>query len=765
MGMSKKHLSRVSIFSCAMVLAALALGSCLNPISFDINSLPRIPVEVTGSISINDTAVLWLINRTKTVEIREFTVSRPRGDNEAAEDYKYPKKTMDKPGPGSSLASYHIPTAAEFTLTIVCRDTEDDTTGVLGPYTVQFPRAQDYRYYLYWTIDGEIVLINEDRMEELPPDPDPEVNFSPSPPSNAAPQTLAVLNVTLDQDLNSVEFKKESAVGGDVIYLLEDRPLAEDQARVLLDTGSYAAKAAYTDKNGVPQTINKTAIVTKEEGGMAGNYLFFYKVKGGGYDLSPTWPPLSNDAAGENSVIGALTDTQGILQVTNKAKGTESIDSIQKIRIKDKINDKEYPADGSSGPYMLGGEVNQYIVEEGAVSVFFKPMDPYPYGGVISRTIKAKQITALNYTGALADSQDQEPPSGQGLIRITNNSTAPVVKVMVYNRAAPDKFQTIDYDKFIPSGGIGSGSTGRVLAGGSDFPLNSSYQVIKVQLTTPKGPAVVERLAFLSGKIVDVAITEDSLYKGQSSDDGIQMGAKITVKNNTAASVVGIRIYDKAKPKDSPDSSWIFPLDIPPGGTRSFQIPRTSDFPIEEDAQYAAELVVVGYGEHEGFIEKQFEEGGGLYSSIPDSPVRTVTLNQGDLVPGMVFKAVESIGTAAPYKLVSSTEKNDVDEEVLKAGGGGTVNLSHGIGLQFTPANASKKSPIKWSVKSAHTDYVSVNNDGVLMVKGVAPSGNRIVTLQAVIEGAGENEEPFTGTVPIELVYDLKKTITIYFPW
>jgi hypothetical protein len=761
--MSKKHLSRVSVFSC--VIAALALGSCLNPVSFDVNSLPRIPVEVTGSVSISDVAVLWLINRTKTVDVLELTVSRAKGDNETVEDYKYPKKIKNRPGPGSSLASYHVPTEAQFTLTVVCRNSKDDTTGVLGPYTVQFPRAQDYRYYLYWTTTGELVLIDEARIEELPQDPDTEVNYPPTPVSNVELQTLVVLNVTLDQDLNTMEFKNENAAAGDsVIYLLEDRPLAEDQARVLLGAGSYATKAAYTDRNGSPREISKTTIVTKEDGSMAAktNYLFFYKVKGGGYDLSPVWPPLSNDAAGENSVIDALTDTQGILQITNKAKGSEPVDNIQKIRIKDKINDKEYPAAGSSAPYMVSGDVNQYIVEEGTVSVFFKPMDPLPYGGVISRTIRAKQITTLNYTGALADNQDQEPPAGQGLIRITNKSTAPVVKVMVSNRTAPDKFQTVNYEKFIPSGGIESGATGRVLAGGNDFPLNSSFQLIKVQLTTAKGSVEVERLAFLSGKIVDITITEDSLRGGgQISDGGIQLGAKITVKNNTTAAVVGIRIYNK----DSPDSFWLFPLDIPPGETESLQIPRTDDYPIEEGAQYAAGLVIAGYGGSEGSIEKQFEEGGDLYGVIPNSPLKTVILNQDDLLPGMVFKAVKSIGTSTPFSLVSQTKNNDAGVEVFKNGGGAVVNLSNGIGLQFTPADASKKSPIKWTVKSAHTDYVSINGDGVLTVKGVAPKGNRNVTLQAVIEGAGENEGPFTGTVALELIYDLTTSIDIYIPF
>jgi hypothetical protein len=755
--MSKEQLSRVSAFFFIMILAAVMLGSCLNPVSFDEDSLPRIKVEVSGSISINDVAVLWLINRTKTVEVQELTVSRPKGDNEAAEDYKYPKKTMDMPGPGSSLASYHVPTEVQFTLTLVYRDTKDNKTGILGPFTVQFPRAKDYRYYLYWTVDGQIVLVNEDKMQELPPDPNS--NYPDLPPSSADAQTLVVINVTPDQDLDQIEFEKEAAAGSGLTYLLEDRPHAKDQARILLDTGSYTTTASYT-RSGISQTIGpKTTIITKEEGSMAfkTNYLYFYKVRTGGYDLSPVWPPLSNDAADENSIIDALTDTQGILQITNGAEGSDALDIIQKILIDGTV----YPSGDSPAAYMVPGDVNQYIVEAGTISVSFKPMDPHPYGGLISRTIRANQITTLVYTRALAGGLDEAPAAGKGLIRITNNSSAPVVAVTVSNRSEsdPGKIQLINYDKFLPAGGIASGSVGRVVAGGEDFDLDDGLQLIQVHLETPKGPVSVERVAFLNGKIVDIVITEESLTKDdKDSDGGPQPGATVKVVNNTAATIQTVYIYDKA----DQTSASIYFVNVPAHAERSFKVLSNDYLSIVEGHQYAAALMYSISGKLAGGnIPIEFDNGlNDLYSLTPDTHIRTITLNK---LPTNFVPVVAITTKTNPYEFstwvkYNKTGNGGLGEVVLAQSEGSPMNqlnllTDSSFGLKVLPTNATKQSPIVWTVVSGPSNCVKIDS-GVLEVIRVAHVNDNVLTLKALIKGAGEGEIDFVeDTIQIRLVY------------
>jgi hypothetical protein len=739
-----------------MILTALVFGSCLNPVSFDENSLPRIKVDITGSISINDVAVLWLINRTKTVQVLEFTVSRDRAANEAEEDYAYPKKIKDMPGPGTSLASYHAPTEAMFTLQIAYRDTRSGDVGALGPFTVQFPRAQDYRYYLYWTEDGELVMVNEDKMQELPPDPDE--NFPDPHPSSTDAQTLVVVNVTPDQGLDMLEFTLNTDVNP-AIYLLQDRPRAKDQSRILLGSGSYETKAYFTDKAGSShETDPKTTIITTEGGSMAvrTNYLYFYKVTGGGYGLSPTWPPIPNDASEGNSILDALNDDQGILQITNKAEGTEAIDILQKIS----INGTLYVADNDhpTYPYMVPGDVNMYPVDVGIAQVSFKPMDPHPFGSVIPRTINSKQITTLDYTRILA-SLDQEPPAGQGLIRITNNSNAVVTRVKVFSTQNRDgDWKTYYPDEFTPPYAIQYGNMGRVLVGGAELPLDpGTLQIIQVQMENVEGSALLERVASLSGKIVNIIINEDSLTGGKDSDGNTNPGSKVTVINNTTTSttILAAYVFDKTNQGSNYSVGMMAGgISSPPSTSQSFLVRNNINFPIVEGAQYAARLYVTG-NNAVGYIDKDFEEGSDLYSLTPESHVRTVRLNQGDLLPGLVesFVPITSIGVAAGTDEVLSLTESDL-------GGGnpqliykGSVNL-RSI-LVFNPAGATKTSPITWSVQSGG-GYFSLNSDGVLTVTGIAPTSPHSVTLRAVIQDAAGsviNKTPFTDDITIKLIY------------
>jgi hypothetical protein len=754
--MSKEQLSRVSVFTSAMILIALVFGSCLNPVSFDEDSLPRIKVDITGSISINDVAVMWLINRTKTVEVVEFTVSRERAENESEEDYAYPKKIQGMPGPGTSLASYHTPTEALFTLSVAYRDTRDGSMGALGPFTVQFPRAQDYRYYLYWTQDGELVMVNEDKMQELPPDPDE--NYPDPHPSSADAQTLVVVNVTPDQGLDMLEFTLNTDVNP-AIYLLQDKPRAKDQSRILLGSGSYETLAYYTDKSGAAhETDPKTTIITGETGSMAvrTNYLYFYKVNGGGYALSPTWPPIPNDASDGNNIMDALNDDQGILLIRNKAEGTEAIDIIQKISINGElfVADPDHP----TYPYMVPGDENMYPVDVGIATVSFKPMDPHPFGSVIPRTINSKQITTLDYTRILA-SLDQEPPAGQGLIRITNNSSAVVTRVKVFSTLNRDgDWKTYLSDEFTPPYAIQYGNMGRVLVGGDDLPLDpGTLQIIQVQVETIEGSALLERVASLSGKIVNIIISEDSLTGGKDSDGNTNPGSTVTVVNNTTTSttILGAYVFNKANRGSNYSVGMMAGgISSPPSENQSFLVRNNINFPIVEGAQYAARLYVTG-NNAVGYIDKDFREGSDLYSLTPESHVRTVILNQEDLPSGMVesFVPISSIGVPAGLEEVLSLTESDFGGGNPQLTYKGSVNL-RSI-LTFNPPEATKTSPITWSVRSGG-GYSSLNSDGVLTVTGIAPASPYPVTLQAVIDDAAGsviNKTPFTGEITIKLIY------------
>ncbi|MDR0582798.1 MAG: hypothetical protein LBG57_00390, partial [Treponema sp.] len=55
------------------------LASCLNPIGFDPSGLAiKIQAEVSGELDVRSTdyAVLWVINRTGSVDVENMTITR-----------------------------------------------------------------------------------------------------------------------------------------------------------------------------------------------------------------------------------------------------------------------------------------------------------------------------------------------------------------------------------------------------------------------------------------------------------------------------------------------------------------------------------------------------------------------------------------------------------------------------------------------------------------------------------------------------------------
>jgi hypothetical protein len=730
------------------------LGACLNPVNFTEDSLPRIPVDVTGSleVTISDVAVMWLINRTKTVDVREFKIERPKGANETDEQYIYPKTYDGRPKAGSSLASYHNPTEAIYTVSVVCED-ENKNIKVIPPFEVQFPKPQDYRFYLYWTVNGDLVLVNEDKMQELPPDPDNNYTDVGPNPSSVNAQTFVVLNVTADQNLDGVEFYKNPST-----YVLANEPKARDQKMILLGSGPYVAQAHYT-RGGTPYTTTeKNVTVAKEDGSMAvrTNFVYFYKTKDGDYQLSQNWPPIPNDASDENKPEDALLETQGILEIRNNAVPNNPHSLIARIN----INGDEYPNNTDTGSYMgPGDDPKRYILNVGPVTVMFRPTDQTFYGQVSNREIVSRQVTVLSYTNDLGNpfAFPEDTGNGSGLIQIQNNTTGVVVSVAVSNQSNVIGQLQIDYEDFVPPYAINYGKIGIVpVVGTGEVPLEDGrLQRIDVQLETVDGLVTVTRLAALKDQIVTIVLNEDSLNPGGNSSGG-RYGSKVVVKNQTTTStnILGMYVYNK----DNVGSSAMYYLDIPspPSSQKNLYVLSTVGLPIASGEQYAARLSVYGNGQI-GLIEKEFDEGTDLYSLTPDSHIRTITLNQSDLPLGLieVFIPVEDITiTPDPYTLTSYVE-TDPDGGNPALVYTGAMNLNQSVVVE--PLDATKKGPISWQVVSGGgSQYVSLNSSGVLTVVGIAPAGSRRVTVQATIADAAgtlQAKQPFTTEIYIDLAY------------
>jgi hypothetical protein len=750
--MTKGKIFKFSLLSCvaAALLLALGLGSCLNPISFDESMLPTIKVDVSGTIKIDDVAVFWLINRTKNVDVLEFNIDRQKLPGEADEDYLYPKNVEGMPEAGTSLASYHTPSETLYQISVAYKNKDTQITGT-KVLTVQFPRAQDYRYYLYWTVGGDLVLVNEDKMQELSPDPDE--NWPDPQPSSVNAHTLVVFNTT-DQNLDGIRFVRASGTSMGSTYLLQNKPRAKDQARILLSSGDFDTTAVYT-KNNVQESVGpKTTIITAEAGSMAvrTNYLYFYKTISGGYSLSPVWPPIPNDASTDNSPEDALADDQGILEITNNAIPQRDHDLVARVN----INGDQYPNSTNNSPYLVPGDVIKYILPVGTAYVSFKPVDQSYYGLTMERQITAKSVTKLSYTNSLGSTIffPEDQGYGAGLIRITNNTTGVVGSVTIIDRQNLSNFFSIPWEDFTPPYPIQYAKVGLVPVHGTvDLPLTTeANQIVQVLLETNDGIVVVEQRAGLKDQTVDIVINNDSLRPSS------RIGSKVTVTNSTSfpTNIMGMYVSNNS----NLTASAVYYLDIPNAGanSKSVYVLSADGVPIVENQTYKAFLSVYGNGNF-ALIEKPFSPDSILYSTDPDTHLRYITLTDADLPPELkeTFVAVTGITTTPTNYTVNVRYKTDLNGNNPVVTYSGDFNLKNVVTVE--PSNASVKAPIEWRLQSGGADKVTVNSDGSFRVDQgdrFVPAGERTVVVEAVIRNAvGDvtNKTDYTGTVNIYLVY------------
>jgi hypothetical protein len=757
--MTKERRFWFPLVFCLVAVAPLFLGTCLNPLDFNTENLPRIPVDVSGSldVSIKDVAVFWLINRTKDVDVTSLTVHRGQADNETADQYVYPKHYANLPKAGKSLASYHTPTELYYTVSAIWKRNNGEL-GAIDALHIQFPRAIDYKYYLYWTKAGDLVLVDETMLQQLPPDPDlnwPDSNFGPD--SAGSTHTMVVLNVTQDQGIDEVKFTK-----GSCTYAIVQEPRARDQEMIYLDAGSYDTTISYT-KNGVQTTIGpKTAIVTQELGSMAvkTNFLYFYKTNNGNYQISQTWPPIPNDASAENRPEDALNENQGILEIVNNAVPNNPHALIARIL----INNNEYSNSINTSSYMAPGDPpRRYILPAGPVFVSFRPTDQTNYGQISEREIRPREVTTLSYINDLGNpwTFPSNSSDGAGLISIENKSNGVVLSAAVYNPGDMLRSITTGYEDFTPPNPIHFNQTGLVeVIGTPEVKLNdpqiTGLQVIHVVLQTTEGLVVVERYGKINGNIVPVIITDNDLKPGN------RVGSKVTVVNGTSSGrIMGMYVYDRTNNSSLISIGAAYSLDIPAGGSKNdIYILSTTGLPIMAGHTYKAAFAVSFNNRIALSREVGFSPDDLLFSPTPDTHTRTITLTDSDLPPDP-FIAVTGIKPISNDLRVTSVVDTALDGTIIgfRHGYQGGINLNQSVAVE--PDKATTKSPINWQITGGTgSSYAAINN-GVLTVAGYPPdkSTGKTVTVKASIPGAGPGKGNFTSdniTITMDYLYMIK---------
>jgi hypothetical protein len=169
------------------------LVTCLSPVQFDPSKGLTVNTVLSGEIDtwLKDNSVLWVVNKSKTVDILSLKINRD--DEDPTYPISYPPGDIYRTGiavpHGTSLASYHKPAPHNpipWYVIEIMYSTENMTFpkeapawwnnsyGInygtyppSGPYhtiTVrkQMPRGMDYVLLFYKTRDGDLMVVDED---------------------------------------------------------------------------------------------------------------------------------------------------------------------------------------------------------------------------------------------------------------------------------------------------------------------------------------------------------------------------------------------------------------------------------------------------------------------------------------------------------------------------------------------------------------------------------------------------------------------------
>ena len=388
----------------------LSLISCLNPIGFSPDMLPKIDINLSGEIETTDVthAVLMLSNRSKTVDVTRVVITQPENSETRIEFEGRPRHLTTK-------AQYLKPSDKEYSVHIWYDDTKKGEFNKELFATVSTPLPRE-TYWLYiYRNNGNEVIVDRDQNK----DPDVTDSGNPDPQDDdegegTIPGTIpernrnkigvfVVLNMTRAQDIGKVKFASGSntAASDYRSYYIHNEPKHGDQQSIGLKQGSWPVTAYYTVGGVEKNTSTKNGVVMPMNDPMSlrTNFMYFYQKKaqyGGGFDITPIWPPVPNDADedgnfNEEDMVG---DGQGILRITNKS---ETGKVLKRITINGEQNEVT----------MVKDDVMKFILGTGTVNVSFRPQGQNFDGLTIPRVIKERKITDLAYYDNLSNPDDQ----------------------------------------------------------------------------------------------------------------------------------------------------------------------------------------------------------------------------------------------------------------------------------------------------------------------------------------------------------------------
>jgi hypothetical protein len=783
----KKYLLILSVLS---VLSGLLLG-CLNPIGF--NPEGKINVDITGKITVdpNDTAWLIVQNNTASLDVyrvdvlvveekldqksetlvsrvtdkpmaasekqialvpnkeSEYTVRlwyqernpkltapQPNSDNNPDWDWGVPKPLNGRPYPDAlKVIDIACPVRGEYVVHLYRKT--DGTVGVARPGESMndhdlgdtiIGRMPDFvdekdifnHINVEYNVNNEFEFKYEGLINTLL-DIEKRANYG----------LLVIKNLTKDIDLTKMEFgwfenqaaaRTANITDAEKFYAMLPGPYREDQLSILLSPANWETVFNY----GTNQTVRKTSVVSTGHE----SYLYFYKTKSGGVNVSNVWPPVPNDAHDGNTDPNVICgENEGVLRITNK-----SSKFIQEIR----WGGNNVPLDPAhaSNPVPPGGNIGDLVLPAGTENLAFRVAGSAEFGREFSFTIVAQKINNVIYTD---DFESEIPPDGGSIIRITNNNTNSQtwVQAVQIEDTSDQHYRLVNTAEFEPAGIIGpNGGFAKIkLTGTTELPIVDGHQYrIDVLVNTPDGTIRVTTFAHLYNRVVPITIGNIEI------DTNKKLPGTVKMSNQSDADIIGMDIIDSTDNNNhygvlSGRFSTGRPV-VSGDSNVTFSVYNTTSFELAAARSYDFWLLVERGGERRSFNFK------------------TDVLYDATVAIDLTQPIIDALDPPLPPRAGTFMSVTGVTNLVTEIDNGTPVYLRP---ANFIPATATailENKAVKWEVDPASDvpiGSVILDRNATLNVAAATPKiptngGSKTLKLIAVMENAVSTDNGVTRT-------------------
>ncbi|MCL2066182.1 MAG: SUMF1/EgtB/PvdO family nonheme iron enzyme [Treponema sp.] len=349
-----KNLKRLLILGIPAVLL-----SCFNPMNFDPDSLS---LHITGDINVSDadSSVLVISNRSKTVDVKEVSITQPDWVEDSKNKLPHETSFRNRPRSLEKKAVYLNPSEHNYLVEIQYEDFLNANNIKSGSKSISVPLPLPKNLVeltLFRNLDGDIdidivemenggngsggnynisldvfVNISDSKDTGTPaPDPLPGEGSIPAvilPENRTKMATFVVVNRTNSQVIDSVHFSMAGS------HYTMGRVNVNDRQSIALGQGTWEGSVNYWSDNNLLTVGPKNFIVvpSNDPQSVREHYLYFYLNNRGEYTITQEWPPVPNDVDEEDLLPPDAGAGRGAIKITNNTRALISSVVILNLR-------------------------------------------------------------------------------------------------------------------------------------------------------------------------------------------------------------------------------------------------------------------------------------------------------------------------------------------------------------------------------------------------------------------------------------------------